>query len=154
MLYTPIRSERKGGAFWKGEWCHEGGLQEEAEAMLKSMRLCLVNIVCPVNRSRTGSLMVIMCVFHAFPPRTSSTIGRCWFIFFFQDIIYHRKALIHFPYEMSTMSLAEQYSAGVCVCVCVCVYSAGASDMCVHTHTDKYIYAYIHISYIYIYIYV
>ena len=28
------------------------------------------------------------------------------------DTIYHRKALIHFPYEMSTMSLFEQYSAG------------------------------------------
>jgi hypothetical protein len=28
------------------------------------------------------------------------------------DLIYHRKALIHFPYEMSTMSLFEQYSAG------------------------------------------
>jgi hypothetical protein len=34
-------------------------------------------------------------------------------------MIYHRKALIHFPYEMSTMSLAEQYSAGV-------------SDVCTH----------------------
>ena len=29
-----------------------------------------------------------------------------------QDIIFNRKAMIHFPYEMSTMSLAEQYSAG------------------------------------------
>ena len=28
------------------------------------------------------------------------------------DVIHHRKALIHFPYEMSTMSLFEQYSAG------------------------------------------
>eukprot|EP00802_Teleaulax_amphioxeia_P008964 Tamp_08977.p1 GENE.Tamp_08977~~Tamp_08977.p1 ORF type:complete len:318 (+),score=33.79 Tamp_08977:658-1611(+) len=28
------------------------------------------------------------------------------------DIIFNRKAMIHFPYEMSTMSLAEQYSAG------------------------------------------
>ena len=28
------------------------------------------------------------------------------------DEIFHRRALIHFPYEMSTMSLFEQYSAG------------------------------------------
>jgi hypothetical protein len=27
--------------------------------------------------------------------------------------LFHHKALIHFPYEVSTMSLAEQYSAGV-----------------------------------------
>lgn len=60
------------------------------------------------------------------------------------DALYHRRALIHFPYEVSTMSLFEQYSAGAvllfpskrfcqelmcnrevnviiaCACVCVC----------------------------------
>ena len=27
--------------------------------------------------------------------------------------LYHRKAIVHFPYEISTMSIFEQYSAGV-----------------------------------------
>ena len=29
------------------------------------------------------------------------------------DEIYQRKGIVHFPYEMSTMSIFEQYSAGV-----------------------------------------
>ena len=39
--------------------------------------------------------------------QTRAIVGHTW-----QDL-YQRQALVHFPYEISTMSLFEQYSAGV-----------------------------------------
>jgi len=39
-------------------------------------------------------------------PKDSANAVASW------DELFHRRALIHFPYEMSTMSLFEQYSAG------------------------------------------
>ena len=39
--------------------------------------------------------------------QTRAVVGHTW-----QDL-YQRQALVHFPYEISTMSLFEQYSAGV-----------------------------------------
>ncbi len=86
--------------------------------------LCLyTNVTVDPQRAKCKNALIVCKRTVALPPMQQEALHRAGLL---EDVkpkdsaqavatwdeLFHRRALIHFPYEMSTMSLFEQYSAG------------------------------------------